>query len=279
MSPTLNNVNVFEPKFRCFLFTLFQGAMFLVTLLCFHFQKLTKIKIYSSVLLENIPQIIFQALYSAEAGVTTTVLFAALASILSVLAAGLSYFIDRDDVQIDVEAIEYFFALECTRVGMKPRLSRIKAMKDVEDRDQFEVCDSLGDLTEAERDKVKRYSGFRKTLSRSLARMWHIPYKSIQVGATQIAKTGAHIHIVQLMKREDLDICASMLFQMETSNEVPPLFVVRKFYELKSEELTRLFRVHFHLGSDFDVEFEDYNERRERSLSSRLSVCHDATSK
>ena len=78
---------------------------------------MTKIKMFGSVLLENVPQLIFQALYASTAEFTNTLMFASMASLLSVLAAILSYFIDRDGDDMSIEAVQYYLSLECNRTG------------------------------------------------------------------------------------------------------------------------------------------------------------------
>ena len=83
----------------------------------YELRKMTKIKMFGSVLLENVPQLIFQALYASTAEFTNTLMFASMASLLSVLAAILSYFIDRDGDDMSIEAVQYYLSLECNRTG------------------------------------------------------------------------------------------------------------------------------------------------------------------
>ena len=131
----------------------------------YELKKLTKIKIYSSVLLENIPQIIFQGLYAGTAGVTNSVIFASLASVLSVMAAVLAYFINRDHDAADMVATHYYLALECNRLSHEATgISSVSTNKSLE---------SASDITKEERRKVINRMGLRHKMSGSLARLWH----------------------------------------------------------------------------------------------------------
>ena len=71
----------FYPALRLVSSNVFGLNLFSSGLTNYKLKKLTKIKIYSSVLLENVPQLVFQAIYSVKAGLNTTVMFAGLASL------------------------------------------------------------------------------------------------------------------------------------------------------------------------------------------------------
>eukprot|EP01083_Nonionella_stella_P173965 601763_1 len=63
----------------------------------YELKQMGKIKILGTILLENLPQLVCQALYSLAIGaITQTVALAFVASFLSVTASSLSYLIDRD---------------------------------------------------------------------------------------------------------------------------------------------------------------------------------------
>ena len=206
-------------------------------------KRMMQLKIYSSTLLENVPQIVFQWLYYSVASLTPTLVFASTASMLSILTALLMYCIERDD---DGEALHYYLALERTRFS-SPELSS-------------------GAMTARERTKIEYHRGFRKAMSRSLTRFWGIPDKTIEIGSTIITKTGAITHIVHLMSIEDAQDFAVELFGDDAKMGVPPLVVVRQFYELKRMEISELFRDHFHLGQEFSVTFYDSTDKRKLTV-------------
>merc|ERR1719242_2987882 len=126
-----------------------------------------------------------------------------------------------------------------------------------------------GDMKPEERVIVEKYRGLTRRLSRSLTRFWNIPDDTIEVGATCITKKGAITHIVHDMQGEDLQIYAEELFKYKDPSEVTGISVIRKVYELRKDELTKLFRDRFHLNTDFKVEFVDRIGKR--CLSTRAS--------
>ena len=132
----------------------------------YELRQMASIKIYSSVLLENCPQLIFQILYAyttsiQEGGeVTNTVKFAFLASLLSVIASGLTYFINRDDEGVEMEAVQYHLAMECNQLPNVVQSGPGAEMYSTE-------------IGVEQRAKVQRYRGLRQKLSRSLTRFWN----------------------------------------------------------------------------------------------------------
>ena len=147
----------------------------------YELRRLSSFKIYTSVLLENVPQLIFSAIYLSEVGLTPNVMYSSLASLLSVFAVVLSFCIDRDDRDLDIIAEQYFLALESNR----------------------EDATSETGMTESEERTVQYYSGFREKLSRQLAQLWHVSHKNFQIGKTVLTKNGSITHIVQWMNTED----------------------------------------------------------------------------
>lgn len=143
-------------------------------------------KIYGSVLLENIPQLIFQALYAATSEFTSTLLFASVASLLSVFAAVLSYFINRDHNDVNMEAIQYYLSLECNRT-----VDHQNTLESPSTSMSTTVGSRIrGEIRFAEKSKIEQYRGLRLKLSRSLTQFWRIPDKTIEIGATVLTKTG-----------------------------------------------------------------------------------------
>ena len=128
----------------------------------YELRQMASLKIYSSVLLENCPQLIFQILYAYTTSVyegdevTSTVKFAFLASLLSVISAILTYCINRDDNKIEMEVVQYRLALECDRClsGMGNETPN-------------------NDIEKVEEQKFRKYRGWRENLSRSLTAFWN----------------------------------------------------------------------------------------------------------
>ena len=238
------------------------------------------IKIFNSVLLENVPQLFFQALYAATDGLTSTVLFASTASLLSVIGSVLSYCIERRSHEDEMVAVQYYLGLERQRTASPAAPSPIAIPEEggVDSTRSMtrggggaSVSSVGGEISNDEKLLILQNRGWRMKLSRSLTELWHIPEKTIEVGATLLTKNGAVTHIVHLMKPDDVEIYGSEIVGVSADFEVTPMFIVRQFYGLRRVEVGEIFKSHFGLSEGFDVEFYDRSGKRKRALSSRLN--------
>ena len=211
----------------------------------YELQKLNSFKIYSSVFLGNVPQLIFTAIYLSKVGMTTNAMLSILASMLSVFAAVLSFCIDRDGEDMDIIAAEYYLALECNR-------------------DDNALA---AGITETEEVNMKYYSGFRDSLSRQLAQLWRVSHQNIQIGKTILTKNGSITHIVHLLRCDDLTEFAVEICSDDRRSGASTMWIVRQFYKIRSSELTDIFREHFRVGSDFKAVFCDQRDRRKRAMT------------
>ena len=157
--------------------------------------KLSKIKVLSTVVIENVPQLIFQALYSyAINDLTQAVAIAFFASILSVTASTLSYLIDRDAA--DVEAVHYYLSIECQR-GTKSSYNPQKATG----------AANVGiGITDEEKNKLINNRGKTRVLGSQLTSLFCIQPKNLEIGSTMITKYGGVTHLVQFVSNTDLDL-------------------------------------------------------------------------
>ena len=230
-------------------------------------KSLIRINIIHSVLLENLPQLFFQTLYASEGQITETVLLASTASLLSVIASCLTYFIDHRDDTNAMEAAQYYLAMERKldvaaksnggSFGTLPSAFSLKPQKT---------------LTKDEMDKIELFKGHRLCLSMNLCKMWGAPEKSIEIGETRIIGNVSITHIVQLMTRAEIDKRALDLCSDRDDNEVNAMFIVKRFYAVKAnqDKLHRTFREHFHLDEGFQVELQV--EKGTMAMSSQHSV-------
>ena len=182
-------------------------------------------------------------------------MFASVASLLSVIAAILSHFIDRDHDSVEMIAVHYYLALDCHRTEM------------AETKEGVDPNTKPNDITAEERTNLLVHSGFRWKMSGSLARIWHIPQKAVEIGATVLTKSGAVTHIVHLMKRDAVDIYAAELFGEQHDDEVTPIMIARRFYEIRRLEISEIFRAHLDLSNAFSVAFSCRIEKKKRAVS------------
>ena len=240
-------------------------------------REMLKFKVFGTVLLENVPQLFCQALYSYSiGGVTDTVLYAFVTSILSVISTSLSYAIDQDD--INVKRVSYYLSVQCTRESPERRspvnaASALQTPRDVisSNVQTEDVLAIPNDLTSAEKRNVLMNRGRTLALSRSVAALWCVPPKCIEVGATILTKHGALTHIVQSVDESDLKAYALEFHGIDSEVEVTPLFFVKEMIASSTEELTQIFCDHFGFDQDFSVSFYDpmnvHGERRYTSLT------------
>ena len=224
----------------------------------FELRRLSKIKVFNSVVLENVPQLIFQALYAfAIGGVTETVAFATTASILSVIATLLSFLIDRRDGAVTV--VQYFLAMRCDRDvdvspsppqspsadGMSSTMFNSRVTSVSYPSSALEIGGN--DLRRAEKFKILCNRGRTRALSFALAALWEIDPKRLEIGKTTMTKNGARTHIVHFLYANELE---------SRDDEEMALSKVQKMYGESNAEVSHIFREHFELGADFSVHFE-----------------------
>lgn len=184
-------------------------------------------------------------------------MYASTASLLSVIAATLSYQISKRDQKTDKVAVHHYLALECHR-------------------------HSGTDITENEKMQISRFRGWRRRLSASLCEIWQIPKKSIEIGATVLTNHGAITHIVHLMPTEDIEAYKTGISGDKLSDkkvEEIGLIITRTFYANHRFEINDIFRSHFSVGSDFTVEFFDRIEKGKRRLNPKGDVGLDLEQK
>ena len=227
------------------------------------------------------PQLIFQILYSFSIGdITDTVAFAFCASIISVIATLLSFWIDREDEETKV--VEYYLMTKCMRSpalspisspstddgGVTSTIPRARTASSPYSDLSLEV--GSNDLSSEQRRAILENRGRTLALSFSLAALWEIQPKRIEVGQTVITKQGDRTHIVQYLYKSDL--------QIDAENRMDPHFYVQQFYAASSNDLSEIFRAHFSLDDCFNVHFEDKAMANTMRLNSLMSLSPSADS-
>ena len=237
--------------------------MFSCGLTKYELRNLTKIKIMNCVVMENIPQLFCQAIFYSSGEFSLSTLFATISSLLSVFAAGLSYFVDQKNAVDDVVAIHHYLSLECDRSAMS-MVSTTKKFKG-------------NDITEDEKGLIKLYRGWRQKLSRSLTAIWHLPDKTIEIGNTMLTANGAITHIVHLMSKQSMTGYAEELFGHSPDRTISASEIARRFDRVHRLEISKIFRSHFGLSDAFNVVFCDRISRSKRAVSAMKGSQHRCT--
>ena len=193
----------------------------------FELKKLAKIKIFGTIILENVPQLILQLTYASHIGeITDAVRVAFVASLLSVTASTLGYLIDRDDDEL--KPVEYYLSMQCNRSqdneeeierGLEVKTyrfeqdvtSRATVIKSVETGSESFV--NRHHLTDAENENILNNRGRTQALSESLAAIFEIQPRNIEIGATLIHKKGTITHVVHMVYKTEIEIMEAELLK------------------------------------------------------------------
>ena len=255
----------------------------------YELKQLSNIKIWGTIILENIPQLIIQGIYAAENGITEAVAIAFIASSLSVTATLLTYLIDRGDA--DTTAIQYYLSLKCDRddvdinhdggLRVKAHVSN-KDLTNIKMREKAKSLESVGSdnngiktnqLTEEERKSILCNKGRTQALSESLADLFQIQPKNIEVGSTLVHRFGAIIHIVHMVSKSEMDIMEQEL--NKDGINITPRFYTEQMCLSMNNEINDIFKSHFGLSQEFFVEYNASAGVKRTTMTRGMSMDHE----
>eukprot|EP01084_Bolivina_argentea_P107535 192270_1 len=222
----------------------------------YELRGLSYIKVFGTVILENVPQLICQLLYAFSINeISQAVAISFFASGLSVIGSTLTYMINRDTM--DVKPVHYYLSIEYCKT--KP----------------CSVSQNSSGINAEEKQKIIDNKGRRYALTVELTKLFRIQSQSIQIGSTMITQSGATIHCLQLISQNSLNNIS--INENQHDMNVSPHFFVKQQYELHGEAVTEIFRTHFGLNNDFAVRFHfnlqsssyDTNDRMNNKYMSR----------
>ena len=243
----------------------------------YELRQLGKMKVIYTVIIENIPQLACQLLYSYTLGeITSSVALAFIASALSITASTLSYLIERDTS--DSRVIQYYLSTQCSTRTHKP--DEYSANRDGDDSDEIEMTaynangekinnledkgpnyiDTSNMLTEIEKQNLIDNAGRTLQLSQNIAEAFGVDAERIEVGQSMINKYGILTHIVHCVYVSDLEAMEEEMTEDEDDRrvQVNVRFYISELYESAKimQDITKVFRSHFKLNDDFDVVFQ-----------------------
>ena len=194
----------------------------------YELKKLNKLKVIGTVMIENVPQLICQAIYTValirtQGKTTTAVQLAFVASSLSIIASTLTYMIERD--ASDTKVIQYHITTH-----------------------RIPTTDTINDY---EKKKIKDNRGRARALGEGIAEVFGIAAKNIEVGSSMITKHGVITHIVHYLYDEDLETMQQEL--VDNQIMVTPKYFVSQLFATLKEDINDLFCNHFTLDNDFEV--------------------------
>eukprot|EP01083_Nonionella_stella_P105087 302087_1 len=261
---------------------IFGMAIFTCGLTQYELKRMSKMKVLGTVVIENVPQLFCQAMYAyAIKEITPGVQLAFIASLLSVTASTLSYLIDRDTS--DTEIVHYYLSMVCERrkyvdndegmdleentntqielqhmhMGSTTLTNQTNIIPDLEDDDESETETQGNVLTKDEKQNIIDNRGRTWCLGGRIAEVFRIPPKNIEVGFSQITRDGLMTHIVHYVDREDIEIMQQELdnVQGDEAKTVTPSYFTKQLHLSLHQDISAVFRKHFHLNKDFIVEY------------------------
>ena len=195
---------------------IFGLAIFNSGLTKYEMKRLSKIKIFGTIILENLPQLACQILYAyVLGGITPTTQLAFIASILSMTSSTLSYFVEQNAA--DTIAVQYYLCFQCAHTERTGAFSTNKTSivspydgdkkggsEDFEAITNDNTNHKLG-LTQDEKNMIWSKKGLKSKLSTAIGEVFGISSQNIEIGYTQITKYGIITHFVHYVYESDLE--------------------------------------------------------------------------
>eukprot|EP01084_Bolivina_argentea_P182145 314516_1 len=151
--------------------------------------ELSKIKLRSTIYLENGPQLIIQILYSLIISeFESDTILAFVASSLSIIASIITYYAQKEQTK-DFIVEQYFIRFH-----------------------------TPNDLTNTQQEKIEQRKGLKMGLGASLCSAFNISNKSIEVGFITKNKNGCSIHLQHSIFKDDLNSAKEKVFHNQNIN-------------------------------------------------------------
>eukprot|EP01084_Bolivina_argentea_P074739 135556_1 len=270
-------------------------------------KKLSKIKVFGTIVLENLPQLVCQILYSYVLGYPSqTTQLAFCASLLSVTASTLSYWIEKNAA--DTIAVQYYLAFQCEQKrGMHEKQDTeilpyddigdeedpdqqittvasfgmssasvidsddrkmIKTpISNLENKENLENYGKLG-ITEGEKTLFNKNKGLKWKLSSAVSEVFGISEKNLEIGYVQITKYGIIIHIVHYVYQTDLEELEDIAMEdSKKSISIGAAWFTQQLYGTYMKEMNQIFRTHFQVNNDFNISYHKrYPKKDNKSM-------------
>eukprot|EP01083_Nonionella_stella_P185548 676863_1 len=217
--------------------------------------ELSKIKIQSTVLMENLPQAIIQIVYSSIIGIIEgDALLAFIASTLSICASLIVFQAQKDQLS-EGHILKYFV--------------------------RFYNADGT---TQAQKKQIKMKKGLKEQMAFGLSSVFEVPQQTIVIGYVTPVPTGCVIHIQHLVFKNDMHALREKLLKDISKDgfrgfdvHVTPQLFVSKRYDAKRREAADALSVHFFGKKDASFSIE-YHSTFEAASDTTGTLKDDGTS-
>eukprot|EP01083_Nonionella_stella_P177550 624447_1 len=225
----------------------------------YELNKLSKIKIRSTITLENGPQLVLQIIYVTYVdGVDGAMIMAFTASLLSVIATLAAFYAQSSSDKSENNTVVQYALYLCFK-----------------DHSQILLDDE---------SKSLRYRKERKAqLSRSICSLFQFPQESIEVGYIKIVSDGCVMNMVHYVFEEQLNKYQKAQLKMNSLHQgmrglnlqIEPLYYVQHLCMDHHDQLTTVMCNHFHLNNakrfmvkfvNDDMEQDYFNDSQQQML-------------
>jgi len=199
-------------------------------------KKMSKIRILANTIMENIPQIAIQILFTMTIGnANVAVVFAFVASVLSVLSTLMNYYADRERDPTGgttTHVVWYYLVLQLHQ----------------HNQGQYKI-------SAAERKAIKTHQGRRKALIAELSELFSVPPRDIEITGTVTTKYGAIVYLSQIVHETTLLLMSSDGKDKDVAADHDSLahLYLSQLYDSHRTQVHELFRNHFRLSNKFFV--------------------------
>ena len=203
--------------------------------------QLSKIKIRSTIFMENLPQLLIQIIYTAVIGeAENATILAFIASSLSVIASVVIYQAQKEQNE-DIIVTKYYI--------------RFTDYKNSKILDKYYA-------------NIKFRKGLKMELGEKLCTVFNLPNKSIEIGFVTPNVRGCIIHVQHSIFKKELDEHRDKIFALQLGemnqglifNVTPDLFA-ESIYDLHRFAVTQVLKDHFQIDDDNFI--ATYHKRHE----------------
>eukprot|EP01083_Nonionella_stella_P019334 53772_1 len=218
---------------------IFALDFFNMGLLSIDLHELSKIKIRSTIFMENCPQLLIQIVYSIViSDVADATYLAFVASSLSIVSSMVVYQAHKDQ-EAQVIITKYYIRF----ANSKERSVGIGYQRN-----------------------IKQHKGLKAKLAERICTVINIPNKSIEIGFVTPHANGCVIHVQHSIFEENLERVKNRLYKGAMHQgfhvQITPELYVRNLYELHRAQITDVLKAHFEIDdNDFTATyFERYED-------------------
>eukprot|EP01083_Nonionella_stella_P085068 235619_1 len=224
----------------------------------YELHQLSKIKIRSTITLENGPQLVLQIILATYVGVDAAMIMAFSASLISVIATLASFYAQSSSDKSENNTVVQYALYLCLQ-------------------DQSQI------LSDDESRSLRNWKERKAQLSITLCSLFKFPQESIEIGYIKIVSDGCVMNMVHFVFEEQLNKYQKTQLKMNSLHQgmrglnlqIEPLYYVQHLCMDHHDQLTTVMCNHFHLNNakrfmvkfvNDDMEQDYFNDSQQQML-------------